>query len=235
MPANTELVYTVHRGPLVGKGRLVWRQSDTGYTASLEARLPLLGTVFSETSSGGFDSHGLAPQRHTERRLRRSERALTMTRDAGGNGVLSFSASTVRLALPPGTQDRVSWLVQLAAIYGAAATTNATTNATNNAATPAGSASSTGSTSPAPPPWPAGLSLPVASVNGDLRIWHFRLLPPTPADAGLLHLERRPPPGDFDTTADVWLDPARHAWPVRVRLSDAGADALELRLEQLLD
>jgi hypothetical protein len=211
VPANAELVYSVRRGPLAGKGRLVWRQDGSAYSASLEARLPVLGAIFTETSTGGFDSHGLAPQRHTERRLRRSERALSMTRDAAGNGTLSFSSSTQKLALPPGTQDRVSWLVQLAAVFGAA------------------------SASPGTPRLPPGVSLPVASVNGDLRIWQFRLLPPGAADGGLLHLERRPAPGEFDTTAEVWLDPARHAWPVKVVLSDAGAEALELRLEQLLD
>jgi hypothetical protein len=195
---------------------LLWRQGAGSYSLSLEARLPLIGTIFSESSSGGFDSHGLAPTRHTERRLRRSERALTITRDAtGGGGVLSFSASSARLPLQPGTQDRVSWLAQLAAVYGAAAASLAPGN------TPAADA----------PHWPVGLTMPVASVNGDLRSWQFRLLPATPADAGLLHLERRPAAGEYDTRAEVWLDPARQAWPVRVLLTEASGDVLELQLE----
>jgi hypothetical protein len=224
-PPSAELTYAVHRGPVAGKGRLVWRinpasaSAPASYSLSLDARLPVLGVIFSETSSGGFDAHGLAPTRHTERRLRRSERALSITRDTGGNGsgMLSFSASTARLALLPGTQDRVSWLVQLAAVYGAAALPAVGAGAAT--ARPAG--------------LPAGLNLPVASVNGDLRLWVFKLLPPTPEAPGLLHLERRPAPGDFDTTAEVWLDPARHAWPVRVLLTESSGETMELRLERL--
>jgi hypothetical protein len=212
LPAPAELIYTVHRGALSGEGRLVWRPVAGGYTLTLEARLPLIGVIFSETSTGSFDAWGLAPQRYAERRLRRSERALTMSRDAaggggggGGGGTLSFSASTARLPLPPGAQDRLSWLVQLAALYRAA---------------PPGSA----------PLFSSGADLPVASVNGDLSQWQFRV---APGQAGLLHLERRPP-GPYDTLAEVWLDPARQHWPVRVRLTEAGGEPLELELRQLL-
>jgi hypothetical protein len=220
-PPSAELSYAVRRGPVTGRGRLVWRVSPAGsgagpdsYSLSLEARLPVLGVIFSETSSGGFDAHGLAPVRHTERRLRRSERALSITRGAGsGTGVLSFSASTARLALQPGTQDRVSWLVQLAAVYGA------TPAPTGGGQQDAG--------------LPATLDVPVASVNGDLRLWQFHLQPPVPGAPGLLHLQRRPAPGEFDTTAEIWLDRARHAWPVRVLLTEAGGETMELRLEQL--
>jgi hypothetical protein len=183
------------------------------YTLSLEARLPVIGTIFSENSSGAFDAHGLAPQRYTERRMRRSERALTMTRDGPGSGTLSFSASTTRLALLPGTQDRVSWLVQLAALFAAAAP--------GGAAPGSASAVSAGVMT-------SGATLPVASVNGDLSQWQFKLGAP---EGGLLHLERRSA-NPYDTVAEVWLDPARRYWPVRVRLSEAGSDALELVLRQ---
>jgi hypothetical protein len=47
-----------------------------------------------------------------------------------------------------------------------------------------------------------------------------------------VHLERRPP-GPYDTLAEVWLDPARQHWPVRVRLTEAGGEPLELQLKQM--
>jgi hypothetical protein len=212
-PPSAELIYGVRRGPLAGEGKLVWRMAAGSYTLSLEARLPVIGTIFSENSSGAFDAHGLAPQRYTERRMRRSERALTMTRDGPGSGTLSFSASTTRLALLPGTQDRVSWLVQLAALFAAAAP--------GGAAPGSASAVSAGVMT-------SGATLPVASVNGDLSQWQFKLGAP---EGGLLHLERRSA-NPYDTVAEVWLDPARRYWPVRVRLSEAGSDALELVLRQ---
>jgi hypothetical protein len=203
----------VRRGPLSGEGKLVWRQAGGSYILSLEARVPVFGTIFSENSSGAFDAHGLAPQRYTERRMRRSERALTMTRDGPGGGTLSFSASTARLALLPGTQDRVSWLVQLAALFAAAA--------------PGGPAAG-GASAVSAGVMTSGATLPVASVNGDLSQWQFK--PGAPED-GLLHLERRST-NPYDTVAEVWLDPARRYWPVRVRLTEAGSDALELVLRQ---
>lgn len=212
-PPSAELIYGVRRGPLAGEGKLVWRMAAGSYTLTLEARLPVIGTIFSENSSGAFDAHGLAPQRYTERRMRRSERALTMTRDGLGSGTLSFSASTTRLALLPGTQDRVSWLVQLAALFAAAAP--------GGAAAGSGSAVSAGVMT-------SGATLPVASVNGDLSQWQFK---PGAPEGGLLHLERRSA-NPYDTVAEVWLDPARRYWPVRVRLSEAGSDALELVLRQ---
>jgi hypothetical protein len=200
----------VRRGALSGEGKLVWRMVAGTYTLSLEARLPVIGIIFSENSAGGFDAWGLAPLRYTERRMRRSERALTMTRDGPGAGTLSFSASTARLALLPGTQDRVSWLVQLAALFAAAA--------------PGGSPEASASTGV----MVSGATLPVASVNGDLGQWQFK---PGTRDGALLHLERRSP-NPYDTVAEVWLDPARRYWPARIRLSDAGGDALELELKQ---
>ncbi|MEY2689280.1 MAG: hypothetical protein RL375_3479, partial [Pseudomonadota bacterium] len=204
-PPSAELIYGVRRGPLSGEGKLVWRAVAGSYTLSLEARLPVIGTIFSEHSSGGFDAWGLAPQRYTERRLRRSERALTMTRDSAGVGTLSFSASTATLPLPPGTQDRVSWLVQLAALFAGAA--------------PGGGPSGV---------LAGGAILPVASVNGDLRPWQFK---PGAPDGAWLHLERRSP-DPYDTVAEVWLDPSRRYWPARIRLSEAGGDPLELVLRQ---
>ena len=51
-----------------------------------------------------------------EKRLRRSERAVNFNRPADGQpGRITFSASTAEAALRPGAQDRLSWMVQLAA------------------------------------------------------------------------------------------------------------------------
>ena len=62
----------------------------------------------------------------------------------------------------------------------------------------------------------------------------FRAAAPEGPD-GLVQLLRRPAADEFDTSVELWLDPARHAWPVRLRLDDAGSAPLELTLERLIE
>ena len=56
--------------------------------------------------------------RFTDTRIRRATVAANFQREAGvnGGGKISFSGSAQELPLVPGVQDRVSWMVQLAAI-----------------------------------------------------------------------------------------------------------------------
>ena len=200
-PPPVHLRYRVRRGLLSGSGTLDWQPEAGGYRMTLEARVPMVGAILRETSTGSLDATGVVPRRHTEWRLRRSERAVSFVRDDGRPRIL-FSAREGEAPLTPGAQDRLSWIAQLA---------------TRLAAPPAGD-------------WHDGsqIAMDVAGVGGDVQRWVFTLLDRT-AD-GLWHL-RREPEEPNDTRAEVWVDPRLHHWPVRIRLAETHGEPLELELD----
>lgn len=69
----------------------------------------------------------------------------------------------------------------------------------------------------------------VASPRGELREWVFEAVDAEPEDAGTLHL-RRQTLGPHDPGIELWLDPARSYWPVRLRQGDPEARGFEIRL-----
>lgn len=69
----------------------------------------------------------------------------------------------------------------------------------------------------------------VAGVRGELREWVFEAVDAGPVDGGTLHL-RRQPLGPYDPGIDLWLDPARGYWPVRLRQGDPETRGFEIRL-----
>lgn len=200
-PPSVRLLYRMKKGPLAGTGQIDWQRDAGAYRMRLEARVPIFGQIFMETSEGRLDASGLAPLRHTERRIKRSERALSFVRDQGVPRIL-FSAREGEEPLRPGAQDRLSWIAQLA---------------TRMATPPAGD-------------WRPGSSLEmdVASTGGDVQRWVFTVQGQD--SAGLWQL-RREPDSPHDTRAEVWIDPRQHHWPVRIRLSEPSGDPLELNLD----
>jgi hypothetical protein len=202
-PPSVRLLYRMKKGPLAGTGQIDWQRDAGTYRMRLEARVPVFGQIFMETSEGRLDASGLAPLRHTERRLKRSERALSFVRDQGPPRIL-FSAREGDEPLHPGAQDRLSWIAQLA---------------TRMAAPPAGE-------------WRAGSSIEmdVASTGGDVQRWVFTVQGQD--STGLWQL-RREPDSPHDTRAEVWIDARQHHWPVRIRLSEPSGDPLELTLDGL--
>jgi hypothetical protein len=163
-----------------------------------------------QTSQGHLDRAGFAPDRFIDKRLGRSAQTATFERNAGAgtaNGRIRYSDRPVEHPLSPGTQDRLSWMLQLAAIA------QARTLAPGDR-----------------------LSMYLSGARGDASVWNFKVLDrptitvqgrPTPT----LHLQRVPRDG-HDSRADVWLDPARHHLPVQATLG-TGDDAIELILESL--
>lgn len=209
MPPSVNVRYSLDRGGIHGEGQLEWRHLPDRYRLKLEGRLPVVGTILLQRSDGLFDACGLAPRRHSERRLGRSERALTIERQGDNSGTgavvaedrLRFSTRSKSLALRPGTQDRLSWLVEMAGLLSAW---------------------------PAPGPTQGDrIGLDVAAVGGDVQHWIFVLQ--SRSEQGQLHLSRVPDE-PFDTRADIWTDPQRGHWPVRVELREPRGDPLVLRL-----
>jgi len=105
-PPSVHLHYRMKKGALSGSGQIDWLRDGSTYRMRLEARVPVFGQIFLETSEGRIDASGLAPLRHTERRLQRSERAVSFVRDQGPPRIL-FSAREGDEPLRPGAQDRL--------------------------------------------------------------------------------------------------------------------------------
>ncbi|MFG6431541.1 hypothetical protein [Roseateles sp. LYH14W] len=69
----------------------------------------------------------------------------------------------------------------------------------------------------------------VAGLRGELREWTFEAVDAGPNDAGMIHL-RRQSLGPYDPGIDLWLDPARGYWPVRLRQGDPETRGYEITL-----
>lgn len=203
IPPPARIAYRLSRGGIVGNGEIDWQPQDDAYTLRLEGRVPLLGTLIVQTSRGGFDAAGLAPQHYTDKRLRRPERRADFDRTAGRVAFSDDDEPPVPLV--PGLQDRLSVMLQLAAIA----------NGWRR-----------------PPPAGTLLRIPVVGARGGAALWSLRFAGPqsveTPDGAVPALRFLREPERPQDTRAEFWLDPARSYMPVRARLTDGHGDALEL-------
>lgn len=210
LPPPLRWRYRMRRGLLSGVAVFDWQRSDAGYRLALDGSVAGL-PVFEWASTGGIDAHGVAPNRLVMRTVGRAARAANFQRDSGR---ITYSGHDAEHPLLPGTQDRVSWLVQLAGVVAAA---------------PARFA--------APP---AQIAFQVSGVRGDLAVWRFDVVGEQAIDTSVGRVQalklRREAERAFDTRGEIWLDPQRHHLPVRVVLSTIGregevTEALTLELE----
>jgi hypothetical protein len=204
MPPPITLRYDVGRGLLHGTGELAWRPQGDRYVLKLDFRLSGL-TILSQASSGAFDTAGIAPLRFTDRRVRRGTTAANFQREADK---ITYSGSPNEFALRGGAQDRLSWMLQLAAIVSA---------------------------EPQLGEPGAKVVMYVTGANGDAGVWSFRCIGPEPVAArgGSVAALKfvREPRELHDTTVQIWLDPAQHHLPVRAtQKSGPGDEGYELRL-----
>lgn len=197
LPPAATLRFRMRRGVLWGTANLTWTPTAPTYEARLEATIAG-ATVLEQVSRGGFDAAGLAPERFTDRRVRRGTAAANFQRAAGK---LTFSGAPAEHPLSPGLQDGLSWLIQLAAIAQA-----------DPAALRPG----------------AAFAIRVAGARGDLSTWVLRVegdavVPGSdPARRGWRLV--RPPRGPHDGGAEVWLDPQHAYLPLRVVMHGGEAD-----------
>jgi hypothetical protein len=208
LPPASRMQYELRRGGLRGSGQLVWLPADAAYSLSLEGSA-FGALLIGQSSSGGFDAAGIAPLRFLDRRRGRDAQAANFQRE---RSLITFSGPDVQMALQAGTQDRLSWMLQLPAIVEAA---------------------------PARFVPGAQITLFVVGARGDAGVWTFDIearenidLPAGPV-TGALRLKREPRK-PYDTQIEVWLDPARHHLPVKVRQGVAqGGEITELLLRSL--
>lgn len=208
IPPATTLDYDISRGSIAGTGELTWRPEAGQYEARLQARV--IGfTLLTQVSQGSFDAAGLAPLRFTDQRARKAARAANFQREAGK---ITFSGPRDEFALPAGSQDRLSWMIQLPAVL---------------AAEPKRAAAG------------GEVVLYVAGARADVDVWTLRCIGAETVEtaSGPVRTVKfmRTPRSPKDTLAEVWLDPTRHYLPVRARLTSGANedDAFELVLREL--
>lgn len=207
LPPPFRRAYALERDGRVGAAELAFDADADSYRLVLHSRVagrPDAALV----SRGGIDANGLAPERFAQALRGRERQAAHFDRAAA---LISYSGPPARHVLLPGAQDRLSWLVQLAAVLDAEA---------------------------AAPRDGREIHLPVSGARGDAGVWTFVVQgeAPVPSADGrmrpALHLVREPT-RPYDTRAEVWLDPADHHLPLRVRLDHPpGSGGLELRLTE---
>ena len=207
LPPAAVLVYDIRRGMFSGTGELNWGHQAGRYEARLQVSIAGFN-VLTQVSQGGFDAGGLAPVRFTDQRARRAARAANFQRDAHK---ITYSDSSDEYALPDGSQDRLSWMIQLPAVLAAEP----------KRAAPGGE-----------------VQMVVSGVRADVAVWSFAFVGAETIDSGGAKVRTlrftRTPQGPRDVLADVWLDPARNLFPVRAVLSHGDdGDALELSLRQI--
>lgn len=200
LPPAVSRHYRVQRGSEQAWARLDWQPEGPAYQLSLqmeaEDRSPGPGSLhgLGAVSRGQLVAEGLQPERFLDRRQGRDHRAANfdarqrLVRGSGGGPAWPF---------PPGGQDRLSWLLQLAAVLQADAAL----------AQPG-----------------ARVVLAVAGPREPTQPWVFEvqgLQTYTLADGSqrpALAL-RRQSAQPYDLLAEVWLDPAEHHLPLGWQLA----------------
>jgi hypothetical protein len=207
VPSGITLGYDLRRGLLRGSAELVWEAQAGEYTLTLEASVAGF-SLLRQTSIGDIDDTGLAPLRFTDQRNGREVRATNFQREAGK---ITFSGPSVEFPWVAGTQDRLSLLIQLAAVVAA----------DPRRREPGGQ-----------------VVMAVVGARGDLATWVFRYVGDETVDTGLGPVQAakfvRVRADTYDADLEVWLDPARQHLPARaVQRAGSGEDPLELRLRQV--
>jgi hypothetical protein len=206
IPASAELVFALHRGTEIGEARLSWHADGERYALALHAMLPS-GRELEQHSQGQFDAAGIAPVRLADRKRGRDVRAANFQRE---HGKITFSGPRWELPIEAGTQDRLSWLVQLVALAdGASDGLRAGTE----------------------------LAMWVVGARGAASHWRFEVR--GIERIGHRGEERdtwwlvREPAHPYDMRIEVWLDAAAAHWPLRLRQTQIpGGEPLEWVLRE---
>ncbi|HZY17071.1 MAG TPA: DUF3108 domain-containing protein [Ramlibacter sp.] len=186
-----------HRGSLLaGQATLHWRHDGDHYEALAQWSLPSLPGR-RQLSTGALSAQGLAPTRFSDRL--RSEEAAHFDR-AGGRIV--FSSNRPDAPLRPGSQDRLSVLLQLASLVGGA-----------------------------PQRFMPGAVVVVPTGTRDAADWRFVVedFETLALPAGTVRALRitRAPEREYDLRIELWLAPGADYAPVRLRLTTPNGDWLD--------
>ncbi|NDP40027.1 MAG: DUF3108 domain-containing protein [Rhodoferax sp.] len=198
VPASVRLKYQVlaNKFPYRLNAELRWQRTDEEYAARLE--ISAFGQARVQTSRGQITPQGLAPLRFSDKF--RSEVAAHFDR---AQGKVTFSANTPDVPLLAGAQDRLSVLMQLAAMLASA-----------------------------PQRYPQASTITFQTIGPRAAdLWRFTVgAPETLALPGgqqaTLKLVRNPREA-FDQKVELWLAPALGYLPARIRITEANGDYVD--------
>ena len=201
IPASMHLRYQVtarvKQGTSQGASELAWHHDGTSYEARFEVRAPWSRPRV-QHSTGRVAGDGLEPLRFGDRS--RGEQAAHFDREEQR---VVFSNNRPAVPLAPGAQDRLSVLLQLAALLAGA-----------------------------PGSFPAGATVLIqTATTREADAWIFTVdgeeqLRLPGGDLAAVKLTR-PPRGEFDQRLEVWLAPGQAYVPVRLRLTQPNGDSVD--------
>jgi len=208
LPPSADLHYELQarqRGfGLKGEAIVTWRAGDGKYAVSAESKVPLLGTITHDRSSGTIDAFGLAPGDCTENRMRKDPTTATFDREARA---LRFSESKQVYPLKGGEQDRVSITWQLAAV-----------------ARGAGERFKPGST------WPFFVAGRRDAETWVFKVIKRERVQTGLGEVEAVLVERQPVADKKDQVLEVWLAPQHEWYPVKLRYADGDKEQVEQTL-----
>lgn len=190
-----QVTMQVRQQASLGTSELTWRHDGNSYEARFETASPSSPRPRVQHSAGSIGSRGLEPARFGDRG--RGEQAAHF--DRAGQRVV-FSNNRPAAPLAPGAQDRLSILLQLAALVAGT-----------------------------PDRFPAGAEVVVQTATArEAGPWVFTVDGPEQlqlpgGELGTVKLTR-PPRGEFDQRLEVWLAPGQAYVPVRLRLTQPNGD-----------
>jgi hypothetical protein len=207
LPPPVTLRYEVRRGFFRGTGEIRWQRSGDDYELRLEARIAGLA-LLAQTSQGSVDANGLAPLRFVDQRARRAAQAANFRRDSG---TITFSGPSTEWPLLPGTQDQLSWMIQLAGIVAAEP----------DRASEGGR-----------------VSMVVVDARGQARVRILRYVGRENVEtaAGMVSAVKfvADSRSAYDSSDEIWLDPAHDFLPAHAtRRSSTGESEFDLLLEAI--
>ncbi len=191
-----------------GSGQLQWKSDGAGYELGIEASA--FGFVLlSQKSVGIMSPMGLAPERFSDKRALRPERATHFRRELGK---IQFSNNKPDADLLAGAQDRLSVMVQIAGIIGGDVERYKIVNR---------------------------LTMQVAGSDGaetwEFSIDGLQDISLPAANMQTLKLTRKPR-DEFDQRLEIWLAPQLGYLPVRIRqssITEPQAEFFDLSLQRL--
>ena len=210
-PPPAQLIYKAHadvRGiVLEGESEIDWRWDAKHYQLSLETRAALTGVLLADTSEGGFDRNGFAPDSYTARRFMKNKSVARFDRTAGE---IDFAGDGPTYKLKGGEQDRVSVLWQLLSMMRAR---------------------------PADFKPGTRKSFYVAGHRGGdgwtFEVKEKSRLRSAFGNIDTLHVAYVPEDKSTKTAVEVWFAPSQEWFPVRIRFSEPNGDCIDQTLEQV--
>ncbi len=200
LPPPAELQLDVERIDAKGahwSGRAVmdWSHSGDAYRMTMVATIRVIVTInlVELASEGAIGEHGIVPRILNEKRR---SKAQTATHFDAQQGRISFSASSASFPMAPGTQDKATFLMQLAGIARAD-----------------------------PAQLAADIEMMVGE-DKDASLFKFVVQGQEEIDTPLGRLAtwritRPPRPGSYSSRLDLWLAPGHEWYPVQMRSTEA--------------